>query len=63
MPKIKLDNAMPIRHDEILEIFAELETAGVIRRNGEYRGGLPVYVITELGKETDFPESDTEDSA
>jgi hypothetical protein len=56
------DSAMPTL-DEIVKILAELEAAGAIKRNGEYRRGLPVYVITELGKtelskETDFPEND-----
>ena len=33
------------------EIFAELEAEGIIRRNGEYRNGKPVFVLTETRQE------------
>ncbi|HEY2529617.1 MAG TPA: hypothetical protein VGJ20_17000 [Xanthobacteraceae bacterium] len=36
---------------ERLEAALEsLEALGLIRRNGEFRRGEPVYVVTELGK-------------
>jgi hypothetical protein len=36
---------------ERLEAALEsLEALGLIRRNGEFRRGQPVYVVTELGK-------------
>jgi DNA-binding PadR family transcriptional regulator len=35
---------------EIMKVLMRLEAKGLIRRNGEFRDGRPVFVITELGK-------------
>jgi len=34
----------------MIRIFLELEEAGMVERNGKYRQGQPVFVITEYGK-------------
>jgi hypothetical protein len=38
------------RADEIQQAIDELEQLGLIRRNGKFRRGKPVYVATELGR-------------
>jgi hypothetical protein len=38
-----------IRQQEMQRRFDELERDGLIMKNGQFRNGKPVYVITELG--------------
>jgi hypothetical protein len=40
------DHEKPLTRDEMLE---ELAAMGLVRHNGEFRDGEPVYVVTEFG--------------